>query len=675
MQAFLLQIKLGFIPFRKSFASQFFLILALAQLWLLFTFFFIAWKEVGHTLQFAHQARWVGIQLQEDLHAPEQVQQVLQEETRGQKDVSVQVLKANEVLDQLSQDEPEVTKALRDMESEGFPLVSSFVIVRGKILDSTLKRIEALPQVLKVEVRPIHHQRLIDFFLHLKKQIFYGMLALGCIGWALLFAVQFFQLKEQQWIIEDISIWGGSRSQQSMPVFCSMLMTGLSAYLLLVIEWVLLQKKVWVHFNILGELSLTAAPSIYWSELLLSGALMGAGIVFLNVIRVGVRPRQVLGMSALLWVVFMAPFFMAPTAFSKVDPALTQKLNQIRSQKIQIEKLLLEHEKVKKETYQQIKHLNELQRLQLQEQVLTRKRLNELEVFLKELQARKDEVSKKINRQQTVLLAQFGKWILPKLYAKDFFIRGETEESKAALQQAFVSYVLMSELKELESFRADLQDADELQSKIEQEQSQQAAVLQDLDEQENLIEFHKRLRHHMNQDNQVEREAQLRRYQELRNSEIEIERMLSQFQARALQTKKQDEKKFLLRQPLRARSLEWPLQGTVVSSYGSSIDEKTGLKIFHKGIEIAPSVATSPVLSVLEGIVQYSGMLPGKGMVVIVEHSHELYTIFGGLGVSLKSAGDKVMAQEVIGQVSGQSPLYFEIRSRNLALDPLKWLQ
>ncbi len=72
-------------------------------------------------------------------------------------------------------------------------------------------------------------------------------------------------------------------------------------------------------------------------------------------------------------------------------------------------------------------------------------------------------------------------------------------------------------------------------------------------------------------------------------------------------------------------------------------------------------------------VVQFSGDIPGKGRVLIVEHPHDLYSIYSGVEQPLKSAGEATKANEQLATVGSQ--IYFEIRSRNLAIDPLKWLQ
>jgi septal ring factor EnvC (AmiA/AmiB activator) len=113
----------------------------------------------------------------------------------------------------------------------------------------------------------------------------------------------------------------------------------------------------------------------------------------------------------------------------------------------------------------------------------------------------------------------------------------------------------------------------------------------------------------------------------------------------------------------------------LVGTYGQHRDEATGLNIFKKGIEILTVIDHAPVTCVMDGKVQYAGEIPGKGKVLIVEHPRSIYTVYGGLKEITKSVGDEVKASEKLGSLESQSPLYFEIRARNVAIDPVKWLQ
>ena len=348
---------------------------------------------------------------------------------------------------------------------------------------------------------------------------------------------------------------------------------------------------------------------------------------------------------------------------------LSERLNEVRSRRLTIEKNLIESEQTKKTTQDQLVRLKSLQTLQVQEKALTQKRLEELKKYLAELDNRKEDVLKRIREGQFDLRAKIAKTLHPVLYRNDRLIHGDEGEAEAELKRHIYASVVLSELKTLESLNADLQDAEEIQARIEHEQSQMVALLQDLHEQDSLLQFHQKLREALTHEKQEERLKQLEEYRRLRGSEVEIERMIDQFQTRQ-EHAKSEEKKRVPVLTIRARSLPWPVKGKVVGTFGPQKDARTGLTIFRKGIEI--EVSGHSVTSVMDGVVQFSGEIPGKGLVLIVEHPHDLYSIYGGLDQLLKQTGDAVKVSEKVATVGSQ--IYFEIRSRNLAIDPLKWL-
>lgn len=359
---------------------------------------------------------------------------------------------------------------------------------------------------------------------------------------------------------------------------------------------------------------------------------------------------------------------------AQAEPKLGEKLEEVREQKLEIEKALIDSEKSSKAAQGQLSRLKSLQKLQRQERLLTEKRMNELGTYLGELQSRKDEVQKKIQQLEGTLRIKFSKLVHPNLYESDRLLKGDEGDGENRIRENIVASVTLLELKELETLHADFQDAEEIESRIEQEKQQIASLMEDITEQESLIAFHKKLREDLSQEKKDEHLKQLEEYRKLKVSEVEIEKMIGLFQERKKLEHDEDKKKPTIF-TFRPKSLPWPLKGKLVSSFGQQLDDKTGLHIFKKGIEILTMTDDAPVLGVLDGKVQYAGEIPGKGQVIILEHPHALYSIYGGLSTVLKKAGDEVKASEKLGSVESQVPLYFEIRARNVAIDPLKWLQ
>jgi septal ring factor EnvC (AmiA/AmiB activator) len=58
-----------------------------------------------------------------------------------------------------------------------------------------------------------------------------------------------------------------------------------------------------------------------------------------------------------------------------------------------------------------------------------------------------------------------------------------------------------------------------------------------------------------------------------------------------------------------------------------------------------------------------------------LDHGSHFYSLFAHLGAISKKTSDTVSSGEMIGITADiNTPLYFEIRSRNVAVNPLQWV-
>src|SRR6202008_4768687 len=110
-----------------------------------------------------------------------------------------------------------------------------------------------------------------------------------------------------------------------------------------------------------------------------------------------------------------------------------------------------------------------------------------------------------------------------------------------------------------------------------------------------LIHFHQKIRQDITSEKHAEHMQQLEEYRKIKVAEVEIEKMISQFQGREKMEQAMDEKKRMVQVRIRPKSLPWPMKGKVVSTYGQQKDEKSGLNIFKKGIEIQTLQGTTSI--------------------------------------------------------------------------------
>jgi len=125
----------------------------------------------------------------------------------------------------------------------------------------------------------------------------------------------------------------------------------------------------------------------------------------------------------------------------------------------------------------------------------------------------------------------------------------------------------------------------------------------------------------------------------------------------------------------RRGSLPWPMPGRLRNAYGQP--RADGRLTWH-GVVIAADEGT-PVKAVFRGRVVFANWLRGFGLLTIIDHGGGYMTLYGYSDILLKTDGEWVESGEVIahaGRSGGQSAsgLYFEVRHKGEARDPIGWL-
>lgn len=131
--------------------------------------------------------------------------------------------------------------------------------------------------------------------------------------------------------------------------------------------------------------------------------------------------------------------------------------------------------------------------------------------------------------------------------------------------------------------------------------------------------------------------------------------------------------------PAKGSRLEWPLRGPVVTLFGARHHPVFKTKVFNSGIDIRAS-AGAPVKAAAPGEVLFSGWLRGLGQVVIINHGHNLSTVYAHLGTTSVDEGDAVRLGSILGTVGNtgtgnEYSLHFEVRQGGTAKDPLNYLR
>jgi murein DD-endopeptidase MepM/ murein hydrolase activator NlpD len=123
----------------------------------------------------------------------------------------------------------------------------------------------------------------------------------------------------------------------------------------------------------------------------------------------------------------------------------------------------------------------------------------------------------------------------------------------------------------------------------------------------------------------------------------------------------------------------WPLEGRLGSGFGARDDPINGEGAFHTGIDIDAPYGT-PVRAAADGEVTGATMGAGYGRNVVLDHGHDVLTLYGHLSAIAVVPGQHVTRGQVIGYVgqSGRATgphLHYEVRVHNVPVNPHKYLR
>ncbi len=362
--------------------------------------------------------------------------------------------------------------------------------------------------------------------------------------------------------------------------------------------------------------------------------------------------------------------------------AVPDRLSQVRLQVVELEKNLLQSLHSNRDAKVNLSRIQTLINLQKQEKKLGSIRIQELEKTIQELETRRIVLRERVEMERATVRKAFTELHrmgspIPKSQA---WLESEKIEQPRA---KVLSNLVQMGIREIEALRVDIQDADALEARITEERGSLDAMIHEMAESEGILELNRQLQIDVIQKTHAERLSQLEKYRNLKAAETQVSDLIKNFNARVelqeiTRTEKSNQRAMIaMANADFARSkgrLPFPAIGKVVGHFGKGFDSSSQLTVFKKGIEIATG-QNQPIRSVFGGKVAYSGELPNYGRMLIIDHGDHFYSLSGKLGALNKKVGDIVVAGEEIG-VSDQSgtPLYFEIRARNIPVNPLQWV-
>ncbi len=386
-------------------------------------------------------------------------------------------------------------------------------------------------------------------------------------------------------------------------------------------------------------------------------------------------------MRIVAWAVLVLAFAQSGLAGERARGSLAERLGGIRSKVLGLQKSLIDGLQSQREAKTNIQKIRTLIRLQREERELSRTRVGELERTISELSSRRALLQERAARHRATIRHALKEIRRSEGRPPPGLFPESAEASEIARRRALANLAAWS-AREVKAFLTDLADADQLEARIQEERQQLEFIVEELKEQEGVLELNRQVQVDVLRKRHQERVVQLDNYQRLKDSEAQVEKLIRNFNARLEIERTEETERVVNRSMTRGTfaqlkgKLPLPVAGgNIVARFGRSFDEKSSLYVFRKGVDIAVEKRT-PVVAVTAGRIAFAGEMPGYGRVAILDHGDHFYTLCGRMGEISRKAGDGVAAGDAIGLTDATgTPVYFEVRAKNIAVDPLQWMK
>jgi septal ring factor EnvC (AmiA/AmiB activator) len=385
--------------------------------------------------------------------------------------------------------------------------------------------------------------------------------------------------------------------------------------------------------------------------------------------------------GAALWVLALALALPVRLSFG-AEPArdqqirdVQQQLRQIRHEREQLRKNLESYADKAKSTLGEIETLSAAVRD-------SRRRIRELEGLRQEVLAARAARAEQIETlraraaraENRIRLQLRNAYRLAKIEAAASLV-ALAEDRRFFKNGAYLALLTRADREALANYQRLTQELTEAQAAAQRTLQEQAAVLDALlAEQAQGVESERALRRALAEIRRNEKLSQAY-LQDLEQAMTGMETALARLEAEPPPERSTED----LPAPDQLKGkLPPPALGQVIAAFGRQ-DPRYELKKFQRGIVIGLAEGAE-VRAVAGGKAVHAGPFRGYDELVVLDHGHGLFTVYGHLEQLTVQKGGWVEAGAALGRATFQAvdqgySLYFEVRLKGAAEDPLLWLE
>lgn len=344
------------------------------------------------------------------------------------------------------------------------------------------------------------------------------------------------------------------------------------------------------------------------------------------------------------------------------------ELNQVQQDIQRTEKQRQQQQRELQQAEQALKAADEAHALAAKAVAVQQSTLSELKRQLSALQQQQQQLEQQRLQQQQLLAKQIK--AAYQIGGHDYtqLLLNQQNAQKLERVLTYYQYFNNARMQQLQALKQTVDELSALQQQTDQKTAEQRARLAELEVQQQQLVAARQQQQQSIVALQTVLADQKQQLAYLKRNEKSLQSTISQLKEKAAARRLQYQQKKQGQYP-------WPVNGRLEQRFGA----KHGGETKASGIIISAKLG-QPVKAIADGQVIYADWLRGYGYVIVLDHGNGLMSLYGHSDSLLRSPGDLVKTGDhlaLVGQSGGQAQagLYFEIRQKGVAVDPLAWLR
>lgn len=294
-------------------------------------------------------------------------------------------------------------------------------------------------------------------------------------------------------------------------------------------------------------------------------------------------------------------------------------------------------------------------------------KLQTLQQQQQQLEQQQQQLEQQRQQQQQLLATQVKAAYQVGGHDYTQLLLNQQDASKLERLLTYYQYFNNARMQQLTALKTTVDELAALKQQADSNRLEQEQRLAQLTAQQQELAAARKNQHASVQQLQALLQDQKQQLEYLKSNEQSLQATIAKLKAQAANRR--------LKRSGKTGSLPWPVKGAISQQFGA----QQGGGMTASGVIIQAPTGTA-VKAVADGQVIYADWLKGYGWVTVVDHGNGLMSLYGNNQTLLKTPGEVVKSGDtlaLVGQSGGQNAagLYFEIRQKGSAVNPLRWLR